>query len=97
MTLTSMKLTGMRLIPCLIVGLGLSACATDYASQLSEPNFGVRGVHLTEGNLDPSMLMDGAYASKQMNGFYSGKPYGTFCLTGYRCSQATPQWSGWDP
>lgn len=97
MTLTSMKLTGMRLIPCLIMGLGLSACATDYASQLSEPNFGYRTLKYSEENLDPSMLMNGTYASKQMNGFYAGKSYGAYCLTGYRCSQSTPQWSGWDP
>lgn len=93
-----MKLTSMRLILSSIISLGLSACATDYVSQLSEPNFGVRGLKYTEENLDPSMLMNGSYASRQMNGFYASKPYGAFCLTGYRCSQAAQQqWSGWDP
>jgi hypothetical protein len=87
----------MRLIPCFIMGLGLSACATDYVSQLSEPNFGYHTLKYSEENLDPSMLMDGTYASKQLNGFYGSRPYGAFCLTGYRCSQATQQWSGWDP
>ena len=86
----------MRLITSLILCLGLSACATDYVSQLSGPDFGRRGLHYTEENLDPSMLMNGTYAAKKMNGFYAS-PYGAFCLTGYRCSQATQQWSGWDP
>ena len=88
----------MRLISILIVCLGLSACATDYASQLSEPNFGRRGLHYTESNVDPTLLMNGTYASKQMNGLYVSKPLGAFCLNAYRCSQQAQQSSsGWDP
>jgi hypothetical protein len=64
----------MRLISLAIICLGLSACATDYVSQLYEPNFGVRGLHLSPANVDPTLLMNGTYASKQMNGFYISKP-----------------------
>ena len=84
----------MKLISSLIICLGLSACATDYVSQLSEPNFGLRGLHLSPENVDPTLLMNGTYASKQMNGLYL-KPSGAFCPD-YRCSQQ--QWSsGWNP
>lgn len=85
----------MRLISSLIICFALSACATDYVSQLYEPNHGVRPSHYySEETLDPTMIADGVYASKQMNGFYVPKPV---CLTGYRCSQPAQQWSGWDP
>jgi hypothetical protein len=85
----------MRLISSLIICLGLSACATDYVSQLSEPNFGRRGLHLSPENVDPTLLMNGSYASKQLNGLYLSQPSGAFC-TGNRCSQQ--QWSsGWNP
>jgi len=60
----------LKLISSLIICLGLSACATDYVSQLSEPNFGLRGLHLSPENVDPTLLMNGTYASKQMNGLY---------------------------
>jgi len=60
----------MRLITSLIVSLGLSACATDYVSQLSEPNYGMRSLHYSPENVDPTLLMNGTYASKQMNGLY---------------------------
>jgi hypothetical protein len=84
----------MRLISCLILCLGLSACATDYVSQLNQPNYGVRGMHYTESNIDPTLLMNGDYASKQMNGFYVSKS----CLTDYRCSpQGQQSSSGWNP
>jgi hypothetical protein len=87
----------MRLISSLTVCLALSACATDYASQLYEPNYGVRSLHYTESDIDPTLLMNGTYASKQMNGLYS-RPLGAFCLTDYRCSQQAQQSShGWDP
>jgi hypothetical protein len=82
----------MKLVLFLIVCLGLSACATDFASQLSEQNFGLRGLHYYPENVDPTLLMNGTYASKQMNGFYVSKPSGPFCLTDYRCSQGQ-QWS----
>ena len=85
----------MRSFSCLIICLGLSACATDYVSQLSQPDFGRRGLHYTESDIDPTLLMNGGYASKQMNGFYGSK---AFCLTDYRCSQAAQQSSsGWNP
>lgn len=85
----------MRLILSLIFCLGLSACATDYASQLYQPNFGVRGLHYTESNVDPTLMMNGSYASKQMNGLYESR---AFCLTDYRCSpQAQQSSSGWNP
>ncbi len=77
----------MKLISTLVICLGLSACATDYASQLSEPNYGIRSLHISE-DADPVLLMNGGYASKQMNGFHVSKPYGTQ-------SQQPP--SGWDP
>jgi hypothetical protein len=77
----------MKLISTLIICLGLSACATDYVSQLSEPNFGVRGLHIAD-DADPVLLMNGGYASKQMGGVYISKPHGAL-------SQQPP--SGWDP
>jgi hypothetical protein len=86
----------MKLISSLIVCLALSACATDYASQLSEPNFGYRAMHYSEQNLDPAMLMNGIYASRQLNG--PSTPLQAFCSTDYRCSQQSQlQSSGWDP
>jgi hypothetical protein len=88
----------MRLIASLIVCLGLSACATDYASQLSEADYGIRSLHLSPGDVDPTLLMNGTYASKQMNGLYISRPSGPFCLTDYRCSpQAQQSSSGWNP
>jgi len=88
----------MRLISSLIVCLGLSACATDYVSQLYEPNYGVRGLHYTESDIDPTLLMNGTYASKQMYGLYGSKSFGVFCLTDYCCSpQAQQSSSGWNP
>ena len=77
----------MKLISTLIICLGLSACATDYASQLSEPNYGIRSLHIAD-DADPVLLMNGTYASKQLHGFYVSKPYGAL-------SQQPP--SGWDP
>jgi hypothetical protein len=88
----------MRLISSLTICLGLSACATDYVSQLSEPNYGLRGLHYSIDNVDPTLLMNGTYASKQMNGPYGSKLLGAFCLTDYRCSQQAQQSSsGWNP
>jgi hypothetical protein len=88
----------MQLITSFIVCLGLSACATDYASQLSEPNFGVRGLHYSPGDVDPTLLMNGTYASKQINGLYGSKYSGPFCLTDSRCSsQAQQSSAGWNP
>jgi hypothetical protein len=72
----------MRLISTLIVCLALSACATDYVSQLSEPDHGVRHLRYTSETLDPTYLMNGTYAAKQMHGLYVSKPSGS---------------SGWDP
>ena len=88
----------MRLISLLIVCLGLSACATDYVSQLSQPNYGLRSLHYTESDIDPTLLMNGAYASKQMNGLYGSRSLGVFCLTDPRCSpQAQQSSAGWNP
>jgi hypothetical protein len=85
----------MRLISSLMVCLALSACATDYVSQLYQPNYGLRGLKYTESNIDPTLLMNGSYASKQTNGFYGSS---AFCLTDYRCSPLAQQRSsGWDP
>jgi hypothetical protein len=77
-----------KLFSPLIVGLALSACATDYASQLSEPHFGYRALQSTD-SLDPAQLTEGLYVSR---------PTGAFCLTAYRCSQQPPLWaSGFTP
>jgi len=87
----------MRLVSSLLICLGLSACATDYVSQLSEPDFGRRGLHYSPENVDPILMMNGTYAAKQMNGLYLSQPSGAFC-TDYRCSQQAQQWSsGWNP
>jgi hypothetical protein len=88
----------MRLVTTIILCLGLSACATDYVSQLSEPNHGIRSLHYSPGDVDPTFLMNGTYASKQLNGLYPSRPSGPFCLTDYRCSpQAQQSSSGWNP
>jgi hypothetical protein len=88
----------MRLISLSIVCLGLSACATDYTSQLYEPNYGIRTLKYSEGDVDPTLLMNGTYASKQMNGLYGSKSLGVFCLTENRClPQAQQSSSGWNP
>ena len=85
--------TAVKLISSFVVCVTLAACATDYASQLAEPNFGKHGLKYTEGNVDPTMLMNGTYASKQLY----GSSFGTFCITD-RCSQQAPLWSsGWAP
>jgi hypothetical protein len=69
----------MKLIVSLALCLALSACATDYASQLSQYNFGYR-------RLSPK---DPADPAQLMNGLYSAGPAGAaFCLT--RCSWETP-------
>jgi hypothetical protein len=87
----------MKLISSLMICLSLSACATDYLSRLSEPNYSKGGLHYSEENVDPAMLMNGIYASKQMNGSYATAPFGAFCATN-RCSQQAPLWSsGWAP
>jgi hypothetical protein len=83
----------MRLISFLTLCVGLSGCATDYVSQLYEPNWGVRGLHYSPENVDPTLMMNGSYAAKQMNGLYISMPMGPFCATDYRCSQQAQQWS----
>lgn len=83
----------MKLISSLIICLALSACATDYVSQLSEPNFGRHVLHYSDGNVDPTLLMNGIYAAKQMNGPDVSAPLGAFCLTAYRCSQQPQLWA----
>jgi hypothetical protein len=87
--MSDMKLTnGIKLISPIIACVILSACATDYVSQLAEPNYGMHGLKYTEGNVDPTMLMNGTYASKQLY----GSSFGTFCMA-ERCSQQAPSWS----
>jgi hypothetical protein len=72
----------MKLISSLGLCLTLSACATDYASQLSESNFGYRTLH-SRDPADPAQLM---------NGLYNPGPVGTaFCLS--RCSREAQLWS----
>jgi hypothetical protein len=69
----------MKLISSLGLCLALSACATDYASQLSESNYGYRVLY-SRDPADPAQLM---------NGLYSSGPAGAaFCLT--RCSREAP-------
>jgi hypothetical protein len=91
---SGMKLTkAAKFIFPVLVCAALSACATDYVSQLSDPGFGTHRLKLTEGNVDPAMLMNGTYASKQLY----GSSFGAFCTTD-RCSQQAPLWSsGWAP
>jgi hypothetical protein len=72
----------MKLIASLGLFLALSACATDYASQLSETNFGYRVLY-SRDPADPAQVM---------NGLYSSAPVGTVvCAT--RCSREAPLWS----
>jgi hypothetical protein len=94
---SDMKLTNaVKLISPIVVCVGLSACATDYVSQLGEPNYGRHGMHYTEDNVDPTMLMNGTYAWKQLNG--PTMPLGAFCSTDYRYSpQSRLSSSGWAP
>jgi hypothetical protein len=77
----------MKLISSLIICLALSACASDYVSRLSEPDFGrVQSLHYSGDTVDPTLMMNGVYASKQMNGSNLSGSFGAFCLTAYRCS-----------
>jgi hypothetical protein len=86
----------MKVISSVIICLALSACATDYASQLSESNFGNRGMHYSEENVDPTLLMNGIYASEKLSG--PSIPLGAVCLSDYRCSlQSQFSSSGWSP
>jgi hypothetical protein len=88
----------LRLIPILIANLTVTACATDYASQLSEPGFGRTGMHYTEDNLDPILMMNGVYASKLSNGSFVSRGFGSLCLADGGCSHQAPWWSsGWAP
>jgi hypothetical protein len=89
-----MKLTAAvkRLLP-IIVCAALSACATDYVSRLANHDLAGPSVLYSEGNVDPTLLMDGTYASKQLY----GPSFDAFCLT-EGCSRRTPLWSsGWAP
>lgn len=86
----------MKILLSLVICLALSGCATDYASQLAEPGFGYRRLDYSEGNVDPAMLMNGTYASRQLSSPLM--PWGAFCLTDNRCSQQSQlQSSGWAP
>jgi hypothetical protein len=69
----------MKLISSFLLCLALSACATDYASQLSKSHFGYRVLY-SRDPADPAQLM---------NGLYSSGPAGAvFCVT--RCSREAP-------
>jgi len=84
----------MKLISSLIVCLALSACASDYVSRLSEPNYGrVEGLHYSGATVDPTLLMNGVYASKQMYGSDLSGSSAVYCLTAYRCSQQPQLWT----
>jgi len=89
----------MKIISSLIICMALSACATDYVSQLAEPNYGrPASLHYAEENIDPALMMDGIYASKQMNAPDVSQPLGAFCLTTYGCTRQAPlSSSGWAP
>ncbi len=90
-----MKLSNaVKLISSMVVCGALSACATDYMSQLADPNFKPRArVRYSEESVDTTLLMNGTYASKQL----SGSSFGAFCLLD-RCSQQLPlSSSGWAP
>jgi hypothetical protein len=70
------------------IGMALSACATDYASRLSQPNFGRYELN-GDTNVDPASLSRGVYTSQ---------PPGVWCNSGYRCFQQAPlSASGWAP
>jgi len=72
----------LKLISSLALCLALAACATDYASQLSESHFGYR--ILNSGDpVDPAQLMNGLYSSEIVGT--------TFCFS--RCSREAPLWS----
>jgi hypothetical protein len=72
----------MKLILSFGLCLALSACATDYASELSESHFGYRALYSGDP-ADPAQLM---------NGLYTSAPTGTaFCST--RCTREAPLWS----
>jgi hypothetical protein len=89
----------MKAIASVIVCLALSACATDYVSQLSEADFGKQqSLHYSEqSNMDPAFYMNGTYASKQLYGSYATAPLGLLCTT-VACSRQTPFWAqGWSP
>jgi hypothetical protein len=83
----------MKLFSSLIIYLALSACATNYVSPLSEPNYGRHALHYSEGNVDATLLMDGIYASKQMNGPDVSGSLGAFCLSAYGCSHQPQLWA----
>jgi hypothetical protein len=76
----------MKLVSLLIVCSALAGCATDYASQLSDANFGRQPLN-SEENVDPTLLM---------NGVYNPMRAGAFCLS--QCASQAPLWaSGWAP
>jgi hypothetical protein len=86
------------IIPVL-VSAALSACATDYASSLYEPNFGMRKLNADE-NVDVRLLQNGLYAPKPFGvSPYAVSPYSSPCSTAeYRCAQQLQSgWSSFDP
>jgi hypothetical protein len=89
----------MKLISSLIICLALSACATDYVSQLSQSNYG-KPVLNSEENVDPAQVMNGVYAPRSFGASpYVATPYVPSCVTAeYRCSQQMQSaWSSFEP
>lgn len=84
----------------LILGLALSACATeDFASDLSKPNFGRLELN-SDDNVDARLLQNGLYLPKPFAATpYAAAPFTPSCLTAdYRClRQAQSSWSSFDP
>jgi hypothetical protein len=77
----------------------LPACATDYASELYKPNFGLPALN-SDDNVDSRLLLNGLYATKPFGvSPYATSPYAPACLTAeYRCTQrAQSAWSSFDP
>lgn len=89
-----------KLIPLLLIGATLAACATeDLSSELYKPNFGLRALNSDE-NVDSRLLMNGLYAPKPFGiSPYAATPYAPSCVSAeYRCSQqAQSAWSSFDP
>jgi hypothetical protein len=77
----------MKLILSLGLCLALSACATDYASQLSQSNFGYRPLH-SRDPMDPAQVTNGLYTPRAAGA--------AFCSN--RCYSEAPLWaSGFAP
>jgi len=94
------KLLGqLKCVAVFIASAVLTACATDYASELYKPNFGLPALN-SDDNVDSRLLMNGLYAAKPFGvSPYAANPYASPCLTAeYGCTQRTQSaWSSFDP